>query len=269
MSDPAVVSSASTENRPDPALRVRPRVWIGIVIWLAYIVIVFTVQQLSGVPYTKFGDNGSTLFRGAGISLIVGTILLAITTSLLGWWRPALFDTLKSPHRWPIVAPIVMAALALLNLAITDWSSFDLPFFGASIVLLLVGFTEEITTRGLLLVALRSRLSEGWVYLLSTLAFALMHFANAFSGQAFLPTSQQVVLAFLGGTIFYIFRRTTGSLIWAMALHALWDFSSFAVSHGHISPFAGFTTILYGLTGVFAVIAVRWTLPRAGSEQVA
>ena len=239
-------------------VRVKPRVWIGVAIWLGYALVVFIVQQLSGVKYTQLGDSGRDLFFGAGLSLITGSILLAITTTLLGWWRPALFDKKRSKHRWPIVAPALMAVAMLLNLAGTDWASFDGAFFAALLALLLVGFTEELTTRGLLLVGLRSRFSEGWVWLLSTLAFALMHYLNVLGGQGFGPTSQQVLFAFLGGTIFYVLRRTTGTLIWAMVLHALWDFSTFSVGHGTPGPFAGLSIPLYVIAGIVALVGVRF-----------
>jgi len=238
-------------------LRVRPRIWIGVAIWVGYMIVVFTVQRLGGVPYTDLGRNGHDLFFGAGLSLIVATVLLAVTTTALGWWRPALFDEQRSRHRWPIVVPIALVLLAVLGLAITDWAAFDGPFLGASIALLLVGFTEEITTRGLLLTALRSRLAEPMVWFLSTAAFAAMHLLNFFGGQPLAPTLGQVVNTFLVGTAFYVLRRTTGTLIWAMVLHAVWDFSAFAAQHGTVSPLTSVIGILEWVVGL-AALAVVW-----------
>lgn len=243
-------------DSPVASLRVRPRVWIGLAIWLAYAILVFVVQQLSGVPYTDFGRDGGTLFLGAGLSLIIGAIFLAITASLLGWWRPALFERQHSV-RWPIFVPAIMAVALVINLASTDWGSYDIGFFAASIVLLLVGFTEEMATRGLLLVGLRSRLHEGWVWFISSAAFALMHLTNALAGQDLGLTLTQVGMAFIGGTVFYILRRTTGTLIWAMVLHGLWDFSTFAVGHGTPGPLAalgGTVNLIAGIAGL-AVVA--------------
>lgn len=247
-------------------LKVRPRVWIGLAIYIGYVAVVFLVQRLSGVPYTDLGDSGGNLFLGAGLSLIIAAILLAITTTLLGWWRPALYERKRSV-RWPIIAPILMAVALLINLAATDWGSYDGAFFAASIVLIIVGFTEELTTRGLLLTSLRSRLSEGWVWFLTTALFALMHLINAASGQDLLSTLQQVGSAFLGGTIFYIVRRTTGTLIWSMVLHGLWDFSVFAVGHGTPGAFAGVGSIVYLVAGVLALASVAFVI-RGADERV-
>ena len=237
-----------TRNAAEP-YRVRPRVWIGVAIYLGYVAVVFAVQQISGVPYTDFGESGTNLFLGAGLSLIAGAILLAITTTALGWWRPALFDRHRAAHKWPIIAPAIMVVALLINLASTDWASYDGAFFAASIVLLLVGFTEELSTRGLLLVGLRSRLSEVWVWFLTSALFGVMHLVNVLVGQAVGPTLQQVALAFGAGTIFYILRRVTGSLIWAMVLHGLWDFSTFGVGHGTPGP-------LYALGGTVEILAI-------------
>jgi uncharacterized protein len=246
------METSSTER-----IRIRPRVWIGVAVYLGYIVVVFAVQSISGIRYPDLGLSGANLFLGAGLSLMVGAVLLAITTSLLGWWRPALFDRHRSRHRWPIIAPAIMVVALVLNLASTDWASYDVAFLGASVVLILVGFTEELTTRGLLLTALRSRLSEVWVWLLTSALFGLMHLINIAAGQDVGTTLQQVGLAFGGGTIFYILRRVTGSLIWAMALHGLWDFSTFAVGHGTPGPAAalgGIIAVLVAFASVAFVI---------------
>ena len=41
------------------------------------------------------------------------------------------------------------------------------------------------------------------------------------------PTFFQVVLAFVGGTLFYLARRASGTIIVPIVLHAMFDFSSF------------------------------------------
>jgi membrane protease YdiL (CAAX protease family) len=248
-------------------LKVRPRIWIGLVVFVGYVAVVYVVQGLFGVPYDELGESGSNLFWGAGVSLIVGAILLAITTTLLGWWGPALFERQRSV-RWPIIAPILLAVALVFNLLSTDWGSYDGAFFGASLVLLLVGFTEEITTRGLLLTGLRSRLNEWWVWFLSTALFGLMHLLNAVTGQAIGPTLQQVAFAFIAGTTLYILRRTTGSLIWAMVLHGLWDFSTFAVTHGTPSSLVGVGATVQLISGVMALIAVAFVI-RGANERIA
>src|SRR4051812_20106543 len=100
-------------------MRVQPRLWMAFAIWLGYLILVTGVQLASGIPYTEWGDSGMNLFLGVGISLIVATVLLIVTTSLLSWWRPALFDRARSKHRWPIIAPALKAVATILTLAST------------------------------------------------------------------------------------------------------------------------------------------------------
>lgn len=247
--------------------RVKPRVWIGVAVWAAYVLLVYIIQLSVGIPYDELAVNGSNLFLGAGVSLIIGTVFLAVTATLLGWWRPALFDRQRSRHRWPIIAPIVMAIALVVNLVSTDWPAYDGAFFAASLALVLVGFTEEMATRGLLLVGLRARLGEGWVWFLTSAMFAVMHLTNILLGAPVAGTVQQLGLAFVGGTVFYILRRTTGSLIWAMVLHGLWDFSAFAVAHGTPGPLASVGSLLNIIAGLLALAFVAFVI-RGADERI-
>lgn len=251
----------------DPQYRVRPRVWIGLAIWVGYLVLVFAVQNLSGIPYDEWGDSAGNLFFGAGISLIVATVLLAFTTSLLGWWRPVMSERSRSRHRWPIFIPILMAVAVVLNLAGTDWSAYSGAFLAASLVLALVGFTEEIVNRGFLLVGLRTRLSEGWVWFLTSFMFAITHFINIALGAEAGGTALQVVFAFLTGTVFYILRRVTGSLLWAMLLHGAWDFSVFAAGVGTPGDIAAIANVLEPLAGIIGLTCVVFVI-RGADERI-
>lgn len=252
----------------DQRLKVRPRVWIGLAIWVAELLLVLAVQSASGIPYDQWGDSAGNLFLGAGLSLIVSAVLLAITVTLLGWWQPVLHDRQRSHHRWPIVFPILVALSAVMLLAGTDWGAYSGAFLAASLVLCLVGFTEEVVNRGLLIVALRSRLGEGWVWFLSTALFAVGHLVNIALGADAGPTVLQVVFAFATGTTFYILRRVTGSLIWAMLLHALWDFSVFAAGIGKAGDIAALANILEPIAGFVAVACVVFVI-RGSHERLA
>lgn len=252
----------------EQSLRVRPRARIGLAIWVGYLVLIYIVQTIAGVPYDEWGDSARNLFLGAGVSLIIATILLAITTTLLGWWRPALYERTRSRHRWPIIAPALMAVAAVLNLAGTDWSAYTGAFLAASLTLALVGFTEEIVNRGLLLTGFRARLTEGWVWFLTSALFGLSHLVNIALGAPAAGTFSQVGLAFLGGTLFYILRRVTGSLWWAMLLHGLWDFSVFAAGVGTRSDLSAVANVLETLGGVIGLVCVVFVI-RGTDERTA
>ena len=240
-------------------MRVTPRVWIGFAVWAGYVVVIFAVSILSGIPYTDIGTTAESTWRGAVMDLAVGAVLLIVLATLLGWWRPALFERKRSHHKWPVFVPVVMFAAAILNLFNTDWSQFDTSFLLSLVALgVLVGFSEELMSRGLVLTAFRSQLAEGWAWFLSSALFGLMHIVNAALGAPLLASLTQAGLAFASGTAFYILRRVTGSLIWAMLLHGLWDVSVFAVGHAPVStPFAA---ALAPLVGLLALAVVYWVI---------
>ena len=240
-------------------MRVTPRIWIGLAIYVGYVFVIFVVSKLSGVAYTDIGKSAEFTWRGAVLDLAVGAILLAITTWLLGWWKPALFERTRSHHKWPIFVPVLMLIVAIINLSGTDWSKFDASFVLALLALGVgVGFCEELMARGLLLTALRSRLSEVWVWLLTSLLFGAMHLLNAALGAPLAGTLAQVGIAALSGTCFYIVRRVTGSLIWAMALHGIWDVSVFSVGFAPLG--SAWATILGPVIGILAVAVVYWVI---------
>ncbi|MFK3669482.1 lysostaphin resistance A-like protein [Leifsonia aquatica] len=248
-------------------MRIHPRLWIGFAIWAGYVVVIFLVTKLMGVPYTRIGASAEETWKGAVVDLAVAAVLLAITTSILGWWRPALFERKRSHHKWPIFVPIVMFLVALANIFTTDWSKFDASFILALVALgVLVGFNEELMTRGLVLTAFRSRLHEGWAWFLSGALFGLMHLVNAALGAPLGGTLLQVLMAFASGTAFYIVRRVTGSLIWAMLLHGLWDVSVFAVGHAPLG--VAYASFLAPVVGVLALAVVYWVIKGTDEKAV-
>jgi hypothetical protein len=246
-------------------MRVTPRVWIGLAIYLGYCAVIVIVTNLGGVPFPEIGKSAETTLKGAVLPLGVAAVLLVITTTALGWWRPALFERQRSQHRWPIIAPVVMAIAAVLNLFNTDWSKFDAAFLMSLLALgVLVGFSEELMSRGLLLTSLRSSVREGWVWFISSALFGLMHMLNVLTGGVFQDTIGQAGLAFASGTAFYIMRRVTGSLIWAMVLHGLWDVSVFSV--GFAPKELSFAPLLVFLVAALSLASVYWVIKGANEK---
>jgi hypothetical protein len=96
------------------------------------------------------------------------------------------------------------------------------------------------------------------------LAFGLMHSVNIFLGAPVVGTLQQIVLAGAQGSAFYALRRVSGSLIWAMALHGLWDFSVFMLgTSGGANPFALLTLVSAVVSVVFGFLATKDASGRA------
>lgn len=247
-------------------MRVAPKVRWGFAVAAGYLLVIVLLQGVTGIQYTEAAANGASLFWGLGFSLIIASVLLTGTVTALGWWGPVLSEHQRSRHRWPIIASIFMAILAIVILAATDWSAYQLTFFLASLTLLLVGFTEEVTFRGVLLVALRTRFREVWVWLITTTVFAAAHLVNLVLGQQIAETVEQVFFAFLAGTVFYLTRRVTGSLIPAMILHAFWDFANFANKVGTPADSAFIALGAIPLLGILGLACVPFVVTRANER---
>jgi len=158
--------------------------------------------------------------------------------------------------------PALALLAALIGIATFDWDSPRtdvLPLLAVGV--LLVGFSEELLTRGLLIVGLRPAMKEPMVWFVTSLLFGLMHGLNIIGGQAVGTTLQQIVFAFVLGTAFYVTRRVTGTLLVCMVLHAVWDFGSIGNEATDGTNLSGLFVILTAILGLFAV----WKLLRVPS----
>ncbi|WP_212968387.1 CPBP family intramembrane glutamic endopeptidase [Paenibacillus cineris] len=241
----------------DPALRVRPLVRWGVLAYFLYIAVFYGIYVLNGIDYTQVGESERTLLLGYVATLSGGAILTLTVVTIYGWWLPALVER-QNLSRWTMTFPIIMAIIAILNMLIGDFTRVT-PLMWLYLVIgsILVGFNEEMIHRGQLIVALRSRFGETGVWLLSTAMFALFHLPGMFLGLG-AGALFQVVMAFGLGSIFYLARRSTGSLVASMFLHGLWDFSVFS-THNSSFHLAG---ILAPLLAIAAAITVPIILRR-------
>lgn len=246
-----MVLDERVNNTASSSPRIRPRVWLGVVAFLAYLAVFYGIWIFNGIDYARVGESEDTLLKWYVAPLTGGFIVVAILVSLFGWWRPALVEQRRLP-RWAGVVPAVMAAAAIINMIFGDYATVT-PTMWVYLVIgsLLVGFNEEMVARGQLIVALRSRFGEMGVWFFSTLLFALLHLPNAFFGIGPLAILQ-VFITFGLGSVFYLARRVSGSLVPAMVLHGLWDFSVFSA---HV-PYAGLAAPFIGVAGVIIVVVL-------------
>lgn len=227
-------------------MRVKPAALVGVGIWALYAAIVVALQKTSGIPYTDFGDSTSNMWRGVVLSLLVGAVVIAGLALWMGWWGPAMRDQHRVVIRWTLIGPAIYLIIALSNVATTDWGNISAGFLLAAVSLgVLVGFAEEFVCRGMLLVGLRGTAREVVAWALSCVLFGVMHGANVFLGAAVGETVSQVLVAGAQGSAFYILRRVSGWLGWAMLLHGFWDFSIFVQSTSGVEP--SIVNVLFGL----------------------
>ncbi|MEQ6902081.1 CPBP family intramembrane glutamic endopeptidase [Nocardioides sp. YIM 152588] len=202
-----------------------PRPLTALIVFGLYLVAFYGVWAVTGVEYDDIGDSASTLAKWYVAPLAASAVVLAVATTVLGWWRPVLSETQRSAPWWCWIPAAFMLAAVLAYLLTGDFES------SASYLLLLaagsigVGFVEETATRGVLITGFRGRYTEPVVWFWSCALFGLLHLPNWAFGLG--PGAVgQVVLAFMAGSALYLLRRASGSLLPAMALHALWDFGT-------------------------------------------
>jgi membrane protease YdiL (CAAX protease family) len=215
-------------------MRVKPSALSAIVAILGYMAVVFSVWAAVGLDYDEVGDTVENVRKGVVLAIALGTVYLVIVTSVLGWWKPAIREPRRVGSRWMWIIPVLLLVGALANLASTKWGEVEGVgeyVLWLAIGTLLVGFSEELLTRGLAIVGGRGSMHEKWVWAFSGLIFGLLHVPNAFFGQSVSGTLQQVVFAFGVGLTYYVTRRLAGTLVVTMGLHAIWDFSVFIQDH--------------------------------------
>jgi len=240
--------------------RVPPRVSIGLAVYAGYLAIFYTTWVVNQVDYETIGMTAESAKLHYALPTLFGCAFLLVAVSVLGWWRPVLFERERSGPQWALVGPIAMLLLAVA-------SYFTLQPDRASAALVWwsvlggigVGVGEEIITRGTLLVALRSRFTEGRVWLISTLAFSALHFPNMFFGLPAAAMAGQLVLTFVMGTLLYAARRLGGTLLLPIFLHGLWDSGIFLPRATGAGPFLpAYFVYLVAIACAIPVIRRSW-----------
>ncbi len=248
--------SFADQNAP----RREPSVWLGLVLYLGYLTVFFITWSVNGVDYMRIGESAQTTRLWYAYPTLLGCAFLVVAISFLGWWRLVLFDKSRSGPVWIWIFPVVMAAIIAnnflgmpsgkLTLELVLWSS--LGAVG-------VGLGEEMITRGSMVVGLRSRFTEGKVWLFSTLLFSAMHVPNVYFGLPMANMPIQVILTFIMGSGLYVVRRMSGTLLLPIILHGLWDSSLFlTVATGGTPSSIQFAIYPLAIACALVVVLKNW-----------
>jgi uncharacterized protein len=167
--------------------------------------------------------------RGLGWPFLLAALFLL---ALVVWqqWRDVGLNKLASWRSllltWlPMLYIVVGLAFAVV---------FGLPPLGVLLWILfntfLVGLSEELIFRGVLLQAFRRAVSIWPAVWLTTLAFGAIHVLNVFMTGDLRGALIQSAAAALSGLLFIALRLRTGSLWPGIVVHGLWDFATFTVA---------------------------------------
>ncbi len=188
-------------------------VWIGL------------VRLLPGddfVEYPDLGSAGLPWVRQFVLALLVVLVLQVVVLTTTGWWRAVWVDDRPMRARWWVaVAAFVVPAASFVSAGAPSRSA-D-AWIGLTATMLLVGLTEELTFRGILLVGARTRTGERRALLFCSLLFGLFHLPNVCLGAPLADGVRQMLATAVIGSLFYVFRRVSRGLLVPVVLHAAWD----------------------------------------------
>ena len=212
-------------------VRTQPGVRIAVFVFIGYVAAIVITNLISArdFDFSQVTASAENTRNGIVIPVGVAAAYLTIMASVLGWWRPALFEPRRRVHlpRWLWIIPILAIVGFAADIARSEHrGDFTTEHWWYLIIgFALVGYSEELMTRGLLLTGMRAEWLERRVLIVTTLLFALMHGLNLAFGQDLSTTIKQMVGVIPMALLFYVVRRETGTLIFSRVVHGMLDFS--------------------------------------------
>ncbi len=216
----------ATSWNPSPTLtRVKSALrffLVHVVVWTS---LVYVVAGNDRVDYDMLGDGTTPWVRQFVVALVAVLVLQILFISRQRLWAEVVVDRPRRSRKWMWFPPFLLLCAGIGVVASDGLSSAPGSYWiGMTVTMILVGLTEELTFRGILVATLRRTGSgERGVLLISSLLFGLFHLPNWILGQDFVTTVRQVAFTALFGMIFYALRRASGTLIACVVLHALYD----------------------------------------------
>lgn len=192
---------------------------------LLWVSLIFNISGKDRVSFAALGARGTPWIRQFVIPLLVVLAFQLVMIRTARWKRSVWHEPARTTRRWLIVFPALMLLLAAGSRLVSAMPEVDGNYLvGMTATVALVGITEELTFRGILLVGGRRTFPHEWQVVVFTGAlFGLFHLPNVMLGAAIGATLVQVVQTAVVGTAFYALRRVSGLLVPCMVLHAVYD----------------------------------------------
>jgi len=202
------------------------RLAISLATFLGWLLITLVGEQLGSGTRQSLTD---TVARGPGWPFVAAA---AFVLAVVAWqrWRDI------GLHQLPTARSLLLAWLPALYIVGGLGVAAHLGLPPAKVVLwvllntFLVGLSEELMFRGVLLHALRHTVSIWPAVALTTLAFGAIHSLNVFITGDLRGAVIQSTAAALSGLFFIALRLRTGSLWPCIVVHGLWDCAAFLVA---------------------------------------
>jgi len=237
----------------------RTRLKAAVLAALGYIAIMavgmFTSGHVFGIPY---GAPEMTLVL-LPFEVVMSLYALVMARRLFGHWQCG-FGPVDWRGLWWLAPSFLVVAALFLGLFLTGTVTLTGLALAVVATMILVGFSEELVFRGIVLKAALPAMATGRAILLSAALFASLHAVNVL---AFLPVSNmllQLVLTFTFGLAIACFALRVNSLVPVITFHALWDMVQFL--GGLWGADFGLLVTLGILVNVIAGAALWWRVLR-------
>ena len=220
----------------EPA-RVTPSIRSAVLMVLPVLFLLPLLALVLAIDYNVIADTTPNILRGIVPMVAISLAWGLAVSHWAGWSRPIWTRQPPGMPRVLWLIPICWFAICAARLVATPWGGFDATYFLVlAVATLMVGFNEELLFRGIIAHGARGTgaWTEARVMLVSAVAFGLFHLPNVLVGQALGPTLIQVAYASVMGIALYASMRVSGTILLPIAMHALWDFSTFSAKTGQM-----------------------------------
>lgn len=193
---------------------------------LGYIAIMavgmFTAGHVYGITYGDPAMVNVLVF----FELAMSVYAVIVARRLFGHWHCGFGPIDWSGMWWMAPAFLVIAAL-FAAAVLTGTPGVSLLVITVIVTMCLVGFSEELMFRGIVLKGSLSAVSRGKAILISSALFSSLHAVNVL---AFVPLDgmvQQLILTFIFGLAMACYALRVNSLVPVIVFHTLWDLVQF------------------------------------------
>jgi len=212
----------------------------------------FTAGHVFGLEY----GNPEIVRVLVFVEVILSVYAFVMARRIFGHWHCGCSPIDWSGMWWLVPNFLIIAALFVVALS-TDTVGLSGLVLVIIVTMVLVGFSEELMFRGIVLQGGLREVSKGKAILVSAVMFSLLHSVNVL---AFVPLDgmlEQLGLTFVFGLAMACFALRINSIVPLMLFHALWDMVQFL---GGIYQADFGQLIIVGIVVNAVVAAALWGL---------
>lgn len=200
--------------------------------------VIWTLITLLG-PKVQLGAEEHSLndlvSHGIGWWFVAAVVFLFAVVAFFGWWKQVGLRAAEPASSWLYIwFPILLIAIFLAAAVAMGLPAPSIMVF-VLLNTLLVGISEELMTRGILLYGTLTQYGIWASIIIVSLIFGGIHILNGFNTGNFGDATIQAVAAGMSGILFIGLRLRTNSLLPPILVHWFWDFALFMISSSQVS----------------------------------